>query len=80
VGQVEWGGVTHSLYFSFVCQLTVSGVLSLYMYDISRGGDVGDGLNAVGDGIIWIRNRGIREPVRLGHTSGRAGVARGSGI
>jgi hypothetical protein len=47
------------------------------MYDISRGGDVGDGLYAVGDGIIWIRNRGIREPVRLGHTSGRAGGTRG---
>jgi hypothetical protein len=60
VGQVEWGGVTHSLYFRFVCQITVNGLLSLYMYDISRGGDVGDGLNAVGDGIIWIRNRGNR--------------------
>jgi hypothetical protein len=29
----------------------------LYMYDISRDGDVGDALNAVGDGIVWIRNR-----------------------
>jgi hypothetical protein len=58
----KWSGVeslTHCI-LSFVCQLTVSGVWSLYMYDISRGGDVGDGLNAVGDGIIWIRNRGNR--------------------
>jgi hypothetical protein len=49
--------VTHSLYFDAVCLLTVNGLMSLYMYDISRGGDVGDGLNTVGDGIIWIRNQ-----------------------
>ena len=49
----------------------------MYIYDISRDGDVGDALNAVGDDIVWIRNR---EPVRLGHTSGRAGVPRGSSI
>lgn len=50
------------------------------MYVISRGGVVGGGLYAVGNGTPSGRDSKSEEPVRLGRTPGRAGYPRGIGM